>query len=114
MSATENKRTLLQKFDVGDGTYETLFELAEFAPNEVVQRHSHPGIEAGYVLEGECIFEFDGQSTRVAFKAGESYQLPTDLLHVARAGAAGAKVILVWVVEKGRAFRNWAITPPEA
>jgi hypothetical protein len=35
-------------------------------------------------------------------------------LHVARAGAAGAKVILVWVVEKGRAFRNWQITPPEA
>jgi quercetin dioxygenase-like cupin family protein len=76
MSARESKRTLLQKFDVGDGTYETLFELAEFPPNEVVQRHSHPGIEAGYVLEGECIFEFDGQPTRVAFKAGESYQLP--------------------------------------
>jgi quercetin dioxygenase-like cupin family protein len=59
MSAKQTKRTLLQKFDVAGGKYETLFELAEFAPNEVVERHSHPGIEAGYVLEGECIFEFD-------------------------------------------------------
>lgn len=64
MSAKQTKRTLLQKFDVAGGKYETLFELAEFAPNEVVERHSHPGIEAGYVLEGECIFEFDGASRK--------------------------------------------------
>jgi quercetin dioxygenase-like cupin family protein len=107
MSAKQTKRTLLQKFDVAGGKYETLFELAEFAPNEVVERHSHPGIEAGYVLEGECIFEFD-EHPEMRFKAGESYHLPADLLHVACAGAEGATVILVWVVDKGRAFRTWA------
>lgn len=49
---TPIKRTVLQKFDVGDGKYETIVGLAEIAPNVNIGRHTHFGTESGYVIEG--------------------------------------------------------------
>lgn len=113
MSAAEDtplervKRTILQKFDVADGKYETVVELLEIGPNVVMGRHSHSGPEAGYLLEGDATFEFDEKPAQ-RVKAGQSYLLPADLVHVAKSGPAGSKGIYMWVVEKGRPFRSWA------
>lgn len=103
------KRTTLQKFDVPATNYETVIELTEFAPNAVLRRHSHPGTEASYVLQGDVRLELelDGQRAE-KFKAGQSYQVPPHLVHTVRAGAAGWKAVLVWVVEKGKTFRALA------
>lgn len=101
------KRTTLQKFDVPGANYETVIELTEFVPNAVLGRHSHPGTEASYVLEGDVTLELDGRPAQ-KFKAGESYQVPPHLVHTARAGAAGWKAVLVWVVDKGKTFRAQA------
>jgi hypothetical protein len=49
MSATEDtpldrvKRTVLQKFDVADGSYEAVVEWLEIGPDVVMDRHSHSG-----------------------------------------------------------------------
>lgn len=116
MSATEDtpldrvKRMVLQKFDVADGKYEAVVELLEIGPNVVMDRHSHSGPETGYLLEGDATFEFDEQPA-LHVKAGQSYVLPTDFVHVAKSGPAGAKGIYMWVIEKGRPFRTWAETP---
>jgi quercetin dioxygenase-like cupin family protein len=98
---TPIKRTPLQKFDVPGTSYETVIGIAEIAPNVSVGRHTHPGPESGYLLEGEFTLLVEGQAPR-ALKAGDSYQVPSGAIHDARSGPKGAKVIATYVVEKGK------------
>ena len=49
------KRTSLQKFDVPGTNYETVIGIAEIVPNVNVGRHTHPGPESGYMIEGEMV-----------------------------------------------------------
>jgi quercetin dioxygenase-like cupin family protein len=99
---TQNiKRTPLQKFDVPGTNYETVIGIAEIVPNVNVGRHTHPGPESGFMLEGDFVLLVDGQPP-LPVKAGESYKIPPGAIHDARTGAAGAKVIATYVVEKGK------------
>jgi len=81
--------------------YETIIGLAEVIPNVSIGRHTHPGPESGYVLEGEMVLVVEGQPDKV-IKAGESYQVPPGAIHDGRSGPKGAKVIATYVVEKGK------------
>ena len=91
---TQNiKRTPLQRFDVPGTAYETVIGIAEIAPNVSIGRHTHPGPESGYLIEGEA--------PRL-LKAGESYKVPPRTIHDAKTGSDGAKVIATYVVEKGQ------------
>ena len=95
------KRTPLQKFDVPGTNYETVIGLAEIVPNAMIGRHTHPGPESGYVLEGEMVLMVQGKPDKVV-KAGESYQVPAGAVHDGRSGPQGAKVVATYVVEKGK------------
>lgn len=95
------KRTPLQKFDVPDTKYETVIGIAEIAPDVSVGRHTHPGPESGYLLEGSFTLLVEGQPPK-ALKAGDSYVVPAGAIHDARSGGQGAKVIATYVVEKGK------------
>ena len=95
------KRTPLQKFDVPGTAYETVIGLAEVVPNVTIGRHTHFGPESGYVLEGDMVLIVAGAPDR-ALKAGDSYQIPAGAAHDGKSGAAGAKVIVTYVVEKGK------------
>ena len=95
------KRTVLQKNDFPGDKMSTLLVLIEIAPNFVVAKHTHPGIETGYVLDGEVILAVDGQGER-AVKAGESYTNPATVPHIAKGGPQGAKVIATFIVEKDK------------
>jgi len=95
------KRTPLQKFDVPGTNYETVIGLAEIAPNVSVGRHTHPGPESGYVLDGDFTLLIEGQAP-LTLKAGDSYKVPSGAVHDARSGDKGAKVIATYVVEKGK------------
>ena len=99
--ASNIKRTPLQKFDVPGSTYETVIALVEIVPNVAVGRHTHPGIESAYVLEGDVVLKIDGQPDKVV-KAGESWQVPAGAIHDGITGAQGAKVVVTYVVEKGK------------
>jgi quercetin dioxygenase-like cupin family protein len=95
------KRTLLQRTDAGPGL-EAILGLAEIAPGGSTGRHSHSGIETGYVLEGETTLEIDGEPARVV-KAGDSYSIPAGRIHNATVtGTSSARVIATYVVEKGK------------
>ena len=48
------KRTPLQKVEFPDG-YNTVTGIAEIQPGGSAGRHTHPGIETGYVLEAKPI-----------------------------------------------------------
>jgi len=95
------KRIPLQKFDVPGTSSETMVGIAEIAPNVLIGRHTHPGPESGYLLEGDMVLMVDGQPPK-PLKAGESYQIPSGAIHDAKSGAGGAKVLAVYVVQKGQ------------
>src|SRR5262245_15550723 len=94
------KRTPLQKYDVPGAPMETVLGIAEIVPDVLIGRHTHPGMEGGYVLEGELVLMIDGQAPKT-LKAGDSYQIPLEAIHDAKSGPGGAKVLAVYVVRKG-------------
>jgi quercetin dioxygenase-like cupin family protein len=101
------KRIPLQRFEVPGTAYETVIGIAELAPNVAIGRHTHPGPESGYLLEGSFELLIDGEAART-LKAGESYVVPARTVHDARTGAEGAKVIATYVVEKGQPLASAA------
>lgn len=75
---------------------------AEFDPGVAAGRHTHPGEELGYVLEGELELRIDGQAPRTV-KAGETFFVPAGLVHDGiNTGSGKAKVLATYVVEKGK------------
>ncbi len=99
--ATTIKRTVLQKFDVPGTQSETVIGKAEIAANSMIGRHTHFGVEGGYVLQGEMVLMIAGQPDK-ALKAGESYSIPAGAAHDGKSGPNGATVIATYVVEKGK------------
>ena len=95
------KRTPLQKFDVPGTNYETVIGMAEIVPNVLIGKHTHPGPESGFMLEGDMTLLVDGQPP-LEVKTGQSYKVPPGAVHDAKTGAKGAKVIATYVVEKGK------------
>ena len=95
------KRTLLQKSDVGHGM-EAILGLAEIAAGGSTGRHTHFGVETGYVIEGNGTLEIDGQAP-LALKPGDSYTIPAGTVHNAKAlGPGASKVLATYIVEKGK------------
>ena len=95
------KRTIFQKSDVPGTNYETVFGMAEIAPNTDFASHTHPGTESSYVIEGGITLNVKGQPTREV-KIGEAIFVPAGVPHSGRAGPNGAKIVAAWVVEKGK------------
>jgi quercetin dioxygenase-like cupin family protein len=95
------KRTLLQRTDVTPER-EVILGVAEIAPGSAAGRHSHFGVETGYVLEGTTSLEVEGETPKL-LKAGESYLIPAGKVHDAKTvGDTPAKVLATYVVEKGK------------
>jgi quercetin dioxygenase-like cupin family protein len=95
------KRTALQRVDIGNNM-EVILGIAEIAPGGSTGRHSHFGVETGYILGGVGTLEIAGQPTRT-LKEGESYLIPAGTVHDAKAtGKEASKVLAVYVVEKGK------------
>ena len=74
---------------------------AEFAETATSGRHTHPGEEIGYLLEGQLELKVDGQPTRI-LKPGDVFFIPAGVIHEGINTASGtSKVIATYVVEKG-------------
>ncbi len=75
---------------------------AEFDPGVAAGRHTHPGEELGYVLEGQLERRIDGQPPKI-IKAGETFFVPEGIVHDGiNTGTGKAKVLATYVVEKGK------------
>ncbi|MBN9583094.1 MAG: cupin domain-containing protein [Afipia sp.] len=104
------KRTPLQTVPFPEG-YNTVVGLAELAPGVKAGRHTHPGIETGYVMEGELVLSIDGQPDKM-LKPGDSYQIPAGVIHDAGVhGDKPMKVLGVYVVDKTKPLASPA--PPK-
>lgn len=95
------KRTILQRADVPGTSLETIVAQVEVAPNFRAGRHTHPGNAVGYVMEGEFKMFVDGQPSQ-SVKAGEALIVPAGAVHDEGTDAAPAKLIVTYVVEKGK------------
>ena len=97
------KRTVLQKFDVQGTTFETTVMKVEFEPNFEIARHTHPGNEASYILDGEITLMLEGEEPKV-MKAGETTMFPAGLAHGGKTGPKGVVFLNTYVLEKGKPF----------
>lgn len=96
------RRTVIQKGEVSVPGREAVVVRVELDKGATAGRHSHPGDEIGYVVEGESDLLVDGEDPR-RIKAGESFIIPAGTVHDAvNVGAGMVKVISVFVVEKGK------------
>lgn len=96
------KRKILSETEGPAPGYVTLLVEAEIDAGVAVGRHTHPGIESTYVLEGEIELPIEGKPTRTV-KAGDTFQVPAGTPH-AGGKPAGAKtrLMITYVVEKGK------------
>lgn len=95
------KRTVLQTNDLPGTNYQIVAAIAEIGPNVAFARHTHPGPETDYVLRGTLILDAEGRP-RLSLKSGQSSFMPAGVVHWGKAGPKGAKVLAVYVVEKGK------------
>ena len=96
------KRTVLQQTDISAPGREAVTAVAEFPGGVAAGRHTHPGEEIGYVLEGQVLLEQDGKPP-VTLKAGQAFFIPAGTIHNAtNTGSGTARVLANYVVEKGK------------
>ena len=95
-------RKILSKTDGPAPGYETLLVEATIEAGVAVGRHTHPGVESAYVLEGGFELPIQGQETRT-IKAGDAFQIPPETPHAGgKPIETKAKILVTYVVEKGK------------
>ena len=94
-------RTELVRHDLGDSVRQVIQTRVDFAPGAAFPRHSHPGVEVAFVLEGTMEYQLEGQPP-VTLTAGASLFIPPRSVHSARnVGNGKAAELATYVVEKG-------------
>ena len=96
------KRTDLQRHDLSVPGREVIQVRVELAPGVSFPKHTHPGEEIIYVIEGSLVYEVEGKPP-VTLKAGEVLFIPAGTVHAARnVGSGNAAELATYVVEKGK------------
>jgi quercetin dioxygenase-like cupin family protein len=95
------KRTQLQTVDFPPG-FNVVSAIAEIAPGNCAGRHTHPGVESSYVMEGALVLKIEGKPDQT-LKAGESFQIPPNAVHDACTVPGQVfKVLANYIIEKGK------------
>jgi quercetin dioxygenase-like cupin family protein len=98
------KRTDLQRHDLSVPGREVIQVLVGFAPGVVAPRHSHPGEEIVYVVEGILEYQLDGKPP-ATLKVGDVLFIPAGTIHsVKNVGSGNAAELATYIVEKGKAL----------
>src|ERR671915_1011305 len=77
------KRTDVLRHDIGVPGREVIQVRVDFDPGVAFGRHSHPGEEIAYVLEGTLEYEVEGRPP-MTLKAGEALFIPAGAVHAAK------------------------------
>lgn len=94
-------RKVLSQIDGPVPGYTTLVVEVTIEPGVVVGRHTHPGIESGYVVEGALDLPIEGQKT-IALKPGDGFEVPPNTPHAGSKVDQKCKIVSTYVVEKGK------------
>lgn len=96
------KRVELERHDIGNPNHEALLARGEFSPGAVAPKHTHPGEEVAYVLEGQLVLEVEGKPP-ATLQAGDVFFIPAGTVHSAKnASTSLTKVLSTYIVEKGK------------
>jgi len=96
------QRTVVQRKDISVPGREAVIAHVEIAPGASVGRHTHPGEEISYVIEGEGELLVQGQPP-LKVKAGDGFVVPNGAIHDAHnTGTQPLKLAAIYVVEKGK------------
>ena len=96
------KRTVLQTVELSVPGRDAVTAIAEIQPAAAVGRHTHPGEEIGYVLEGTVLVEQAGKPP-ATLSAGQTFLLAAGAIHNAtNKGSGAARILATYIVEKGK------------
>jgi quercetin dioxygenase-like cupin family protein len=95
-------RKILSQMDGPMPDYVTLVVEVNIDAGILVPRHTHPGIESGYVVSGGIELPIQGQPT-LMLKPGDGFQVPVATPHAgAKNGDTKTMIVSTYVVEKGK------------
>lgn len=96
------QRTVVKRSDVSVPGREAVIVRVEIAPGASAGRHTHPGEEISYVMEGEGEILIEGQPA-LKIKSGDGFIVPNGAKHDARnTGTQPLRLAAVYMVEKGK------------
>lgn len=96
------KRTDLQRHDINVPGREVVQVRVDLAPGVSFPKHTHPGEEIIYVLEGSLEYQVEGKEP-VTLKAGDVLFIPAGKIHAAKnVGSGNGSELATYVVEKGK------------
>jgi quercetin dioxygenase-like cupin family protein len=95
-------RTDLQRHDLSAPGREVIQVRVDFDPGYVSPRHTHPGEEIIYVLEGTLEYEIAGRPP-ARVKPGDVLFAPAGTVHAAKnVGSGNGAELATYIVEKGK------------
>jgi quercetin dioxygenase-like cupin family protein len=96
------RRAELQRHDLSAPGREVVQVRVDFDPEYVSPRHTHPGEEIIYVLEGTLEYHVEGKAP-ATYKAGGVLLVPAGTIHwVKNIGSGNGAELATYVVEKGK------------
>lgn len=102
ISLGDIKRTPLMKEELSIPGREVVQVRVDFPEGVFAVRHSHPGEELVYVIEGVLEYRLDGRPP-VTVKAGDVLLIPYGTPHtVKNVGSGTAAELATYIVEKGK------------
>lgn len=100
------RRKILSLMDGPVAGYVTIIIEAEVDPGVTVARHTHPGIESAYLLEGSLELPIEGQPTR-SYNPGVHYQVAAQTPHTGgKPSHKKIKFTSTYIVEKGKSLAS--------
>ena len=96
------KRTDALRHDLSVPGREVIQVRVDFDPGVAFGKHSHPGAEVAYVLEGTLEYQLEGEPP-VTLEVGEALFIPAGAIHAAKnVGTGNAAELATYIVEKGK------------
>jgi quercetin dioxygenase-like cupin family protein len=103
------QRQELKRADLGvSPDMEVITSISEIRKGETIARHSHHGIETGYVLQGTMV-QLPGQAPTM-MQTGSSFMNLRDVPHAGFTvvGDQPLRLLTVHVVDRNKALYEWA------
>jgi quercetin dioxygenase-like cupin family protein len=95
-------RTDLQRHDLSVPGREVVQSRVDIGPEAPLVRHTHPGEEIIYVLEGSLEYQIEGRPPET-FNVGDVLTVLAGVIHAVRnVGSGNAAELATYVVEKGK------------
>lgn len=92
----------LQRRAIPGTELEGVTTVAEIPPGATSKRHSHPGEDFGYLIEGTIVLMVDGEPP-VTVHAGEVFFTERGRIHNARnIGTTTARAVDTYVIDRGK------------